>query len=96
MIHKLKYTDKESAISDLLAKGVIVKNDKGFLNNSESTSAVVYIGLIVDSPPVFGVDREAITEATYLEGYHVDVMLKNEVVFENEIFVKNPKHIFSV
>lgn len=48
MIYKLKYTDKESAVADLIAKGVIVENDKGFLNNADNTHAIVYVGDIID------------------------------------------------
>ena len=43
-IYKLKYTDKESAISDLISKGVYQEID-GELSYSEDIHAVVDVGL---------------------------------------------------
>jgi hypothetical protein len=98
MIYKLIYTDHDSAIADLLAKGVLVNTtDKdGNEQNTyaQSTHAVVYIGKIVDTPAVIE-DMEVIKEATYLEGYHVDVMTDLEIKFDNAITPNNPKHLFA-
>jgi hypothetical protein len=38
---------------------------------------------------------EVITPATYLEGWHVDIMTDLEIVFDNEIKPNNPKHEFA-
>ena len=46
-IHKLKYTDRETAIADLISKGVYQEND-GELSYSEGVHAVVEVGLIID------------------------------------------------
>ena len=97
-IYKLIYTDQAEAISDLLAKGVLINTTD--LNGNEintyapSTHAVVYIGKIVDTPAVVE-DMKVIKEATYLKGYHVDVMTDLEIEFDNEIKPNNPKHLFA-
>ena len=75
-IYKLKYTDKETAIADLIAKGVIDINE----NNTANTQSVVEIGLIVDTPAVI-VDNEIVTPATYINGYHFDIMVNNAIDF---------------
>jgi hypothetical protein len=98
MIAKLIYTDHESAIADLLAKGVLI-NTTDLQGNeintyAPSTHAVVYIGKIVDTPAVVE-DMKVITPATYLEGYHVDVMTDLEIEFENAVKTNNPKHKFA-
>jgi hypothetical protein len=90
MIYKLTYTDQAEAISDLLAKGVLLEIN----TYAPSTHAVVYIGKIVDTPAVIE-DMEVITPATYLEGYHVDVMTDLEIEFENAVTPNNPKHLFA-
>jgi hypothetical protein len=37
-----------------------------------------------------------LTEPTYREGYHFDIMAEKEIDFgENEIFINNPKHTFA-
>lgn len=75
-IYKLKYTDRATAITDLIAKGVIDINE----NNNSNTQAVVEIGLIVDTPAVI-VDNEIVTPATYIDGYHFDIMVNNAIDF---------------
>lgn len=76
MIYKLKYTDRATAITDLIAKGVIDINE----NNTATTQSVVEIGLIVDTPAVI-VDNEIVTPATYIDGYHFDIMVNNAIDF---------------
>ncbi len=89
-IYKLKYTDRATAITDLIAKGVIDINE----NNTETTQAVVEIGLIVDTPAVI-VDNEIVTPATYIDGYHFDIMVNEKIdLGRAEIKIKNPKHTF--
>jgi hypothetical protein len=98
MIAKLIYTDHDSAITDLLAKGVLINTtdkDGNEINTyAQSTHAVVYIGKIVDTPAVVE-DFEVITPATYIDGYHVDVMTDLEIKFDNAITPNNPKHLFA-
>jgi hypothetical protein len=93
-IYKLKYTNKETAIKDLLKKGVYVETDKG-LTYGTGIHAVVEIGQIVLTPPVIE-DMQVITDATYLDGYHFDVMSEQSISFgKAEIEVNNPKHEFA-
>lgn len=90
-IYKLQYQDKETALSDLIAKGVYNED----LSYGQGIHAIVEIGLIVDKPATFDEDFNIITEPIYFDGYHFDVMSENSIIFENEIQVKNPKHSFA-
>jgi hypothetical protein len=48
-IYKLKYLDRESAINDLIAKGVLVEvvlNGETFFSNTAITQSVVDLGVI--------------------------------------------------
>ena len=93
-IAKLKYKNKETAIKDLLKKGVYVETDKG-LTYGTGIHAVVEIGQIVLTPAVIE-DMLVITEATYLDGHHFDVMSEQSISFgKAEIEVNNPKHEFA-
>lgn len=47
MIYKLKYIDKETAISDFIAKGIYVEIESELVY-SEGIQAIVEIGLIED------------------------------------------------
>ena len=93
-IAKLKYTTKATEMKDLLKKGVYVETDKG-LTYGTGIHAVVEIGQIVLTPPVIE-DMQVITEATYLDGHHYDVMSEQSISFgKAEIEVNNPKHEFA-
>ena len=94
-IYKLKYTNRESAISDLISKGVYQEME-GELSYSEGIHAVVEVGLIIDQEATFDEQGNLLTEPTYIEGYHFDIMSEIEIDFgENEIFPNNPKHTFA-
>lgn len=94
-IYKLRYTDKETAIADLLSKGVY-QEINGKLSYSEGIHAVVEVGLIIDQEATFDEQGNLLTEPTYREGYHFDIMSNNEIDFGvNEIFPNNPKHTFA-
>ena len=94
-IYKLRYTDKETAIADLITKGVYQETD-GELSYSEGIHAVVEVGLIIDQEATFDEQGNLLTEPTYREGYHFDIMSEIEIDFgENEIFPNNPKHTFA-
>lgn len=94
-IIKLKYTDKESAISDLISKGVY-QEIEGELSYSEGIHAVVEIGLIIDQEANFDEQGNLLTEPTYREGYHFDIMAEKEIDFgANEILPNHPKHTFA-
>ena len=98
-IYKLKYTDKETAIADLLTKKVYVEVenlDKEItLAYGQGIQAIVELGLIVLENGVYDEEFNVIKEPVYADGYHYDVMSEKEIKFENEIEVKTPKHIFA-
>lgn len=98
-IAKLKYSDKETAIADLLAKKVYVevKNlDKEItLAYGQGIQAIVEIGLIVLENGTYDEEFNEITAPVYADGYHYEVMSEQEIKFENAIEVNNPKHTFA-
>ena len=94
-IYKLKYTDKETAISDLLSKGVY-QEIEGELSYCEGIHAVVEVGLIIDQEATFDEQGNLLTEPTYRDGYHFDIMSEKEIDFgENETCPNHPKHSFA-
>ena len=93
--YKLKYPDRETALSDLITKGVY-KEIEGELIYSEGVHAVVEVGLIINEEATFDEQGNLLTEPTYREGYHFDIMTEKEIDFgENEIFTNNPNHTFA-
>ena len=94
-IIKLKYTDRETAIADLIAKGVY-QEIEGEMLYADGIDAVVEVGLIIDQEATFDEQGNLLTEPTYREGYHYDIMAEIEIDFGgNEIFPNSPKHTFS-
>jgi hypothetical protein len=91
-IYKLKYTNKETAIADLLDKKVYVKqtiDEEEVLTFGEGIHAIVEIGKICLNEPT----QEIIP--IFADGYHYDVMSEQEINFgDNEVIVNNPKHSF--
>lgn len=99
-IYKLKYTDKETAIADLLAKKVYVEvenlNKEITLSYGQGIQAIVEIALIVLENGTYDEKFKEITAPIYADGYHYDVMSENKIDFGvNEIQVKTPKYIFA-
>ena len=91
-IVKLKYTDKAEAIEDLIAKGILLEDMK----YGKGVHAVVEVGLIIDVQPTFDSEANQLTEPTFYEGYHYDLMIEDsDIVFEKEVLVANPKHSFA-
>lgn len=99
-IYKLKYTDKETAIADLLAKKVYLEiknfNKEIVLSYGNGIQAVVELGLIVLENGTYDAEFNEITAPVYADGYHYDVMSENEIKFTNAIEVKTPKHTFAI
>lgn len=94
-IYKLKYTDRETAIADLISKGVY-QEIEGEMIYADGIDAVVEVGLIIDQEATFDEQGNMLTEPTYREGYHFDIMTDNKIDFgENEIFPNSPKHTFA-
>ena len=98
-VYKLKYTDKETAIADLLAKNVYVEVEslekEITLQYGQGIQAIVEIGLIVLENGTYDEEFNEITAPIYADGYHFDVMSEQEIKFENAIDVNNPKHTFA-
>ena len=91
-IYKLKYTDKETAIIDLINKKVYDNE----LRYGNGIHAVVEIGFIILQDGIYDNEGNIIVEPIYADGYHYDVMSENEIDFNNnEIQVNNPKHGFA-
>ena len=90
-IYKLNYTDKETAIADLKAKGVYNKD----LFYGEGIHAVVEIGKVVKIEGTYDENGNIITEPIYYDGYAYDVMCEQEIVFESEIFPVDCVHSFA-
>lgn len=98
MIYKLTYENKEQAIADLKAKGILIDvefNGKKHEAYGQGVQAVVEVGLIMITPPVMdGID--IVTSPVYADGYHYDIMADNIYDFGiNLVEPKNPKHAFA-
>ena len=94
-IAKLKYKNKETAMKDLLKKGVYVETDKG-LAYGQGIHAVVEIGQIVLTNGTYDADFKEVTAPVYADGYHFDIMSEQAIDFgSNAIEVNNPKHEFA-
>lgn len=93
-IYKLKYENKETAIADLLAKGVYIETEE-VLAYGQGIHAIVEIGLIVLENGTYDEEGNEVTAPIYADGYHFDVMSENEIDFPNAIEPNNPKHQFA-
>jgi hypothetical protein len=98
-IYKLNYTDKETAIADLLAKGVYIEvenlDKEIVLSYGKGIQAIVEIGKIVLTNGIYDADFKEITAPVYADGYAYDVMSDTAIDFESEIFPNNPVHGFA-
>ena len=99
-IYKLNYTDKETAIADLIAKGVYVENtdEEGNISLSygDGVQAIVEIGEIVLTQGTYDENFVELTPPIFADDYHYDIMCEQEIDFGiNEIIVNNPKHTFA-
>jgi hypothetical protein len=98
-IYKLRYNDKETAINDLIAKGVLVEatdsNNNTTIVNSNITQAVVELGIIVLTDGTYDSNNNVITAPTYADGYHFDVMVTQAIDFGTaRVTPTNVKHAF--
>ena len=95
MIYKLNYTNKETAIADLLAKGVYIETEEGLIYG-QGIQAVVEIGKIIQTQGTYDADFKELTAPIFADGYAYDVMSEQEIDFGiNEIFPNNPVHVFA-
>ena len=95
MIYKLTYSGKETAIKDLLKKGVYVYDKDKNLIYGKGIQAIVEIGKIVLTNGVYDAEFKEITAPVYADGYAFDVMSDIEYKFESEIFPNSPVHNFA-
>jgi hypothetical protein len=99
MIYKLNYTDKETAIKDLIKKRVYIEveniDKEIVLSYGKGIQAVVEIGKIVLENGTYDADFKQLTAPVYADGYAFDVMSDTEIVFESEIFPTNTRHGFA-
>ena len=93
-IYKLNYTDKETAIADLLAKGVYVETEEG-LSYGQGIQAVVEIGKVIQTQGTYDEEGNVITEPIYYDGYAYDVMSEQDIYFESGIFPVDCVHSFA-
>jgi len=97
-IFKLTYPNKDTALADLKAKGILVEvefNGEKHEAYGNGVDAVVEIGLILVTPPVME-GMEIVTPPVYADGYHYDVMSSELYDFgANLVEPKNPKHAFA-
>ena len=98
-IYKLKYADKETAIADLIAKGVYVETtfqEVTSLSYGEGIQAVVDIGQIVKVPGTYDEQGNVITEPIYYNGVFYDIMCEQDIDFgANEVFPIESVHSFA-
>ena len=90
-IIKLKYTDKETAIADLKAKGVYTED----LSFGNGIHAIVEIGKVVLTDGTYDEEGNELTAPIFADGYHYDIMSEIEINFgDKEIFPNSPNHKF--
>ena len=99
-IYKLTYENKDTALADLKAKGILVEVDGIDGEKHEAygngVAAVVEIGLIILEQGTYDEEGNVITEPIYADGYHYDVMSSELYDFgANLVEPKNPKHAFA-
>ena len=91
-IYKLKYPNKETAIADLIAKGVYIED----LSFGNGIHAIVEVGKVILTDGTYDEEGNEITAPVFADGYHYDVMTETEIDFgTNRIFPNNPKHAFA-
>ena len=91
-IKKLKYATREQGIADLIAKQIYTEE----LEYCDGVHTVVEIGKVIDQEATYDEQGNMLTEPTYVDGYHFDIMIEKEVDFgANEIITNNPKHTFA-
>jgi hypothetical protein len=90
-IYKLKYNDRATVITDLIAKGVIDTNE----NNTSITQSVVELGVLILDYGTYDSNYNVITAPTYADGYHFDIMVNNAIDFGTaRVTPTNVKHAF--
>ena len=92
IVYKLKYEDYQSAILDLISKGVY-KSSR--LDYNDHIEAVVLINKIQLTEGTYDDNDRVLTEPTYENGFFVDVMSTKVIEFNNIVTPQNPVHVFA-
>lgn len=79
-IFKLRYDNEHQGIDDLKLKGVYIETEEG-LSYGQGVQAIVNIGKIILTDGTFDEQGNLLTEPTYIEGYHFDIMSEKEIDF---------------
>jgi hypothetical protein len=91
--YKLKYTDKESAIKDLLEKKVLIET----LLYNTNTISIVEVGAKLLKEATYDENFKEITKAEFKNEYLLDIMSLKKIDFsKNEIFPIKPIHTFEI
>jgi hypothetical protein len=91
-IYKLQYTNKETAVADLIAKGVYNED----LSYGKGIQAIVEIGKIVLENGTYDEQGNVIVEPIYYDGVFYDVMCMQDIDFgTNEVFPVECVHSFA-
>lgn len=87
-IYKLKYSNRDEAITDFISKNLINEEE---VHNFPLVQNIVEVGLI----PNLELSTEF--ESVYIDGYHFDVMLTAQVDFGDKevVGIATPFHHFS-
>ena len=102
--YKLKADTKSALMLALANAGILFRDADGeptqsvdaFTHTSEGCIICVYLGRIVDQPAQTDAQGEVTQEATYLDGWHADVLTSTETSFECEIVhPSSPRHDFA-
>ena len=88
----LKYTTEAEAKADLISKGIVDEE----LNFKEGVHAVVWIDKITLTQATFDEQGNELTPAVIADGYHVDLLLSDEITveFTSELFPNTRRHQF--
>jgi hypothetical protein len=93
-VYKLKYTDKETAIADLKAKGVYTED----LSFGNGIYAIVEIGKVILTDGTYDEQGNELTAHIFADGYHYDIMSEQVIDFgvaDITSLVNFPKHNFA-
>jgi len=93
-VYRLKYSTESALNTALLSKGVLVNDSEFGIRNGSNTLSIVRLGTLVDVPETYNEDGTVDTESTYLDGYHADIKVKNELTFSalNSVQPSSPYH----
>lgn len=86
-VFKLRYPTKEIGIADLLAKGLLLKVDndgKETIIEGQHNLGYYCSGILVDAQATFDAKGEELTPSTFLEGYHIDVMIHIPIEYDEK------------